>query len=847
MAQPIWSTASGSIGSFPSLNTVYYQLSASPVLPATSITYSLLSGILPPELNVNTNGLISGIPNLISNTYTNQFVVRATDNLGNIADRTFSMTITGTTIPTFATPNGNILTQNDSVWIEIPIEYNNPIAANPVVIHVVQGLLPPGLEINPYGIIRGYANPPITIENLPLVITSAVATNNNAISVLSTTGFRIGRPVVFTGTVFGNVVVNYTYYVKSILSDTLFTISSTINGPEFVLTTAAGFMVVTLPDVGVGQPSIETFSFTLRLDSPLGSDIQSYSITIVNQNTPVSQGGPGYPSSTRAPTIYNTRPATYNITDDITNYGYYVLPPNGEGNTYLPSEYANIGIILSDNNFDFHILGHDFDNDQLTYVFADLPLGLYGDSITGWISGNPIISPNTISKFNFSVSVRKTNNPNISTPFFNFTFTIENNITGTIDWLTPDNLGIISNGTLSNAKVEAIGDVSLQYRIVDGSLPPNLTLLDNGEISGKVSYQPTDVYEQKDATITYTFTVQAYSPMFPVVQSNKVFTWDVYILFGQPTDTLYMKCTPSTADRNLINSLLTDDSLIPNDFLYRPLDPYYGKATSVVYEHAYGIYASNLDEYIASVTKNHYWRQITLGEIKIANAIDEVTGDILYQVVYSEVVDNLVSPEGVSVGEEITWPRPIPLFLGPWYTSETNIYDSYEIAPNGQEFYTSLTPGFVEKLYPNSLPNMRNRVGQTLGVVLNYNLLPTWMTTQQVNGSTLGFTPAWVIAYVRPGVTTLNGAPASYAEYIQYQIQNNWKSAYGTVNTLNQVNFKIDRFTVDKSMTYDYDNGLVPPAWTALPSASPTPDPLDSQDFYVLFPRQNILPDKTQY
>ena len=121
------------------------------------------------------------------------------------------------------------------------------------------------------------------------------------------------------------------------------------------------------------------------------------------------------------------------------------------------------------------------------------------------------------------------------------------------------------------------------------------------------------------------------------------------------------------------------------------------------------------------------------------------------------------------------------------------------------------------------------------------------MTTQQENGSTLGFTPAWVIAYVRPGVTTLNGAPASYAEYIQYQIQNNWKSAYGTVNTLNQVNFKIDRFTVNKSMTYDYDNALVPPAWTALPSASPTPDPLDSQDFYVIFPQQNILPDETEY
>jgi hypothetical protein len=45
----------------------------------------------------------------------------------------------------------------------------------------------------------------------------------------------------------------------------------------------------------------------------------------------------------------------------------------------------------------------------------------------------------------------------------------------------------------------------------------------------------------------------------------------------------------------------------------------------------------------------------------------------------------------------------------------------------------------------------------------------------------------------------------------------------------------------------DWENKLNPPAWSGLPSATPTPDPLNSQDFYVLFPRQTILPDRTQY
>ena len=86
------------------------------------------------------------------------------------------------------------------------------------------------------------------------------------------------------------------------------------------------------------------------------------------------------------------------------------------------------------------------------------------------------------------------------------------------------------------------------------------------------------------------------------------------------------------------------------------------------------------------------------------------------------------------------------------------------------------------------------------------------------------------------------------SESIKDNINNNWRDPItNDPIRLNQINFKIDRFTVDKSVTYNYDKNVSPPAWTGLPSASPTPNPLDSKDFYVLFPRETILPDKTQY
>lgn len=382
--------------------------------------------------------------------------------------------------------------------------------------------------------------------------------------------------------------------------------------------------------------------------------------------------------------------------------------------------------------------------------------------------------------------------------------------------------------------MKASAEISLEYRITSGNLPPNLTLLSNGEITGYVANQPTSQLLELGTTTRFTFTVQAFSPNYPIINSEKTFTLDVIQKYQQPTDTLYIKCAPGFEDRELINTLLANDTIIPTDALYRPNDIYFGKANQLVYEHAYGIYASDIDEYIAAITKNHYWRKLTLGELKTAVAKDS-DNNIIYEVVYSQVIDNLVNPYGTSIPISISWPRPINLNLGPWYTSITDIYTSYQNAVS-QNYYTSLTPGFARELYPNSLLDMRNRVAMELGQEYDSNLLPLWMTSQQENGGTLGFTPAWVICYTKPGL----------ANIIKNNIETLWKRPDGTTITLNEINFEIDRFSVDKSLTYNYDKNTTPAAWTGLPSGTPVPSPVDSKDFYVLFPRKTILPNNTQ-
>ena len=837
MAQPVWNTPAGSIGSFPYGFPASVQLSASAVSPATSITsYNLLAGSLPSGITLNsTTGVISGTPTLVISDVTSSFTVRAIDNDGNLRDRTFTMTISGTAIPQFTTPAGVLLSTQDSIWTQINIQYSNPDPTNEVIVELQEGLLPPGLELSTTGLIQGYPAPPTVNVTLPLITTVGFSTDatTNSIYALSINGITPGRPVTFT-TPIGGIVSGTTYYIRTVDTTTAsFTISSTQNGGTFPLTTATGGMSISLPPTSTGQPTIRTYNFVLRLVSPLGGNTSSYSITVINQQTPISQGGPGKNTNTRTPTLLNTRPLTIEISDSDPYYGYYLLPP------VAPTSFAEIGTISSNDFFAFKMLGYDFDGNPLKYDFLPypLPLGLTGDVNTGWITGTPELSTPGINSFTFNVRAYKADkptDPNASTPPFNFTFNISKDVTGTIEWITPSDLGSIYNEVISTLKVNAVSDVPLEYRVTSGSLPPNLELLSNGEITGFVATQPTDQYLDVGDTTDFTFTIQAFSPTYVSVQSSRTFTLTVVQEFGQPTDILYIKAAPSIQDRSIIESLLTNETIIPTESLYRPDDVYFGKATSVIYEHAFGIYASDINQYIAAVTQNHYWRNITLGEIKTAVAKNDA-GEVIYEVVYSEVVDNLVNPYGVSVPIRINWPRPIDLNLGPWYTSVTDIFTSYVFGENTvegiKEFYTSLTPGFARQLYPNSLYNMRTRVAEVLGQEYNSKLLPLWMTSQQSNGSTLGYTQAWVICYTKPGM----------ADAIKVSIDETWPY------TLNQINFKIDRFSVDKSATYDFDNNLNPPAWTGLPSAQPVPDPLDSKDFYVLFPRQTILPDETQY
>ena len=79
-------------------------------------------------------------------------------------------------------------------------------------------------------------------SSIPHVTVTETVAADDTLLTLSTAGFYVNMPIKFTGTVFGNIVAGTTYYVRTIVANTSFTVSATRSGADFALSDATGSM-----------------------------------------------------------------------------------------------------------------------------------------------------------------------------------------------------------------------------------------------------------------------------------------------------------------------------------------------------------------------------------------------------------------------------------------------------------------------------------------------------------------------------------------------------------------------------------------------------------------------------
>jgi hypothetical protein len=681
MAQPTWVTPAGTLATIP--EGVFYS---TPLLATadTTVFYSVIAGKLPPGIQIDQTGILAGNPMAVSEVQgipsgvvldtTSKFAVRAytktTVNgvtvITGLADRTFSLTVTGQSLVTWSTPAGTILTSFDGEQItNLPVEYSDPDPDSVNVVTLVAGALPTGLSLSTSGVISGYITP----------------------------------------------------------------------NPDSTVTTT-------------------TYPFTLQVTNGFSSDVRTFNIVVYARN------------HMTADNTFVTADNTFITADSTPAQEPIIITPTG-----------SIGITRSDNFYAFQFVGLDFAGSPIEFVASTaLPPGLTLDPDSGWMYGQIPFGGVLSDTYQFGIQVRLLNNPSVISDVYNYDLTITGPVNSDVIWLSPSDLGLIDNGATSTLYVSAqnVGGIPLQYRLLSGSnsrLPQGLQLLPSGHIAGRVSFDTfcldggtttfdvglNTVDQPTTFDLTATFTVNAYS-INGIVSVDKTFSITVVRRYQEPYNNLYIQAMPPKEDRDLLADLLQNPTIFPPDLIYRADDPNFGVSRRVIYNHAYGLVAATLDEYVASLDLNHYWKNLVLGEIRTAQALDDA-GNVIYEVVYSAIQDNLVNNDGQSVDKQVVLAFPI------------NADDSTEI----------------DSVFPNSLENMRDQVIDTVGQVSR--VLPRWMLTRQANGAILGFTPAWVIAYAKPG----------QSGQIAYNIQTQF------TEKLNLIDFKVDRYELDNFLTKNWN------------------------------------------
>ena len=627
MAQPVWVTPAGDLGTI--AENLFFQV---PVLATDpdggTPTYSLIAGRVPEGIQVTSNGTIEGVPlaytsvkgtpTEVSENVTSTFAIRATSPDGaSINDRTFSLTVTGQDIPEFTTAAGSLGTFYDCDGVNITIGFTDTDPNDVIVIDVDNGELPPGLTINPTtGVISGHITP---ISDLP----------DDATAGYDASAFDL---------------YPFSFQTRSINKN---------------------------------------YEFTLRITDGKDQNLRTFTMFVVSRDSLTADT-----TDFDASNDVLTADLSPQRTPYITNY-----PPATTNPTVVA---GTIGTFRHDNFFAYQLIGFDCDGDRFEFEIiqgdsADLPPGIVFDRSTGWLTGFFPDQGATETIYNFDITIAKLDNNQVVSAPYSYTISVIGNIENSVVWLDGTlipgrsiddpiySLGSINNGGISTFSIEATNPTGrlLLFKLgtysLGNQLPQGLSLLESGNIAGRVSFNTfaidsgtttfdKDVSTRLNAAETtfdkaFDFTVVAYSSD-GLVSVSRRFRITVDRAYNSPYQGLYIKAMPDQKDRNLVNSLLQDTDIIQPSRMYRPDDPYFGIASSVIYNHAYSLDTANLDEYLTALSKNHFRKKLILGKIKTAQALN-TDGTVEYEVVYSEVVDTGVNKLGESPPQSITLPYPV--------------------------------------------------------------------------------------------------------------------------------------------------------------------------------------------
>lgn len=627
-----------------SLGVVEEQVPVTVPLPidltgVSQFSTTVISGALPPGLALLDENII-GTPIEVAEDTEFKFVIRASLD-GQLSDRTFRLTVTGSDEPTWVTALGSLpVGANDAIYIVESYPVNYPLISvdsdlQELAYSIETGTLPPGLTLSSAGVLSGVAE--LTLSETPDQYNFTVAVTDGVYSV--TRDFSI-------------LVVNQSFLSAD---NTL----NLINEFPFTTDVSASSIIrwKTAPDLGTSNRGqfiskiIETEStpVVFRL-SEMNTDLETEIVT--------------------------TFPLTENRygTDLIRIQGIHVVDAGGA--VSVDRIVYRIIDVTPDGGTTLLQIATPLESTVVTGMpvkigtFSELPTGTEFNEVTGELSGAIRYSAARSKTYRFTILATWESDNDTITSERMFRLTVSGLNYGTLVWDTDSDLGTISPDEACSKVITAHltnSTPEIHYTITGGGLPAALVMSIDGSISGRINKNSlsvntagmtvfeTDFSLDSNSTKIdrqYTFTVSA-STQLGEELGQKTF---YFRLNDNVTDASNITIRPylKPAQREQLRQFLSDRNIFIQGAIFKPTDANFGIQDSLSMLVFAGLPVQEISTLAEAVASTHRPKRYAFGNLGSAIAINEA-GVVEYEVVFVEVVDPY-ELDAIHLPETVTFP-----------------------------------------------------------------------------------------------------------------------------------------------------------------------------------------------
>lgn len=798
-------------------------------LAENEVKLSIISGSLPRGMTLQEEKII-GTPFEVELDTVSTFVIRA-NQFGIFEDRTFKIIVKGDDIPVWKTPEGLLpIGSNDSYFVidSAIIDFqlyaaDDDTSAGDVVEYYIQpgdGELPPGIQLTTDGRLVGIVEPILALE-------AAAASGNYDTNLYGSYPFDFGGSISDNG--FDS------YYYDTVVYDT----SIPTKSPK-KLNRYYQFFVTASDGENIVKRKFQIYV--------VGDDFLRADNTVMRISNGVFTA-----DNTHVRTPIWLTPADFGLR--------------------RANNYVTLFLDVLELNWLIGILTYSLQEYNDDGSLSKLPPGMTLDESNGEIAGRVPYQNAVTTEYKFTVRASRILPNTSELTFKDKTFTIKmlGEVDSTIAWITDSNLGKISTNYISTLSVRAQTSVPnsiLIYNIIEGTLPPGLKLSFDGEIIGKINSFGDSTHAGVTTFDLGTLTLDYNDTTIDRVFNFKVKVRDHFgysaiekefqILIEDPDNklysNLYIRPLMPTMYRERFLDIINDQQIFNFNYIYRPNDPNFGIQKNLQMLVYSGIETKNVNYFVSSLAKNIRRKNYLLGDIKTAIAKIPGTNDIVYEVLYIEVIDpaeieNQTTINPIKKFNKITVdqslytldpysvenPKPLGIiiktnehgevkhFFDPDFKIQKRNGDfvlidikpliingnilpdnlikganePYRLKPNPENTikadYNGVTiDGKIKtQTYVSSIGHLRKNI-KTLGET-EINFLPLWMRTAQGNEiEFIGFTKAIPLCYCLPGKS----------KFIYTALKN------AQIN-FNSFNFDIDRLIIDSTIGNSNEQYLV--------------------------------------